>query len=253
MEIPDLRHYRPADDLLWNRKILITGATGGIGRAVTLAFARHGAELVLLGRTAATLEALSGEIVAAGGVDPSMAVMDLAAAQGPAYFDLVSRLTEVHGRLDGLVHLAGILGDRSPIEHYDIGSWHQVMHLNLNAPFILTKLLMPLLLRAGQGSVIFTSSGVGRRGRAYWGAYAVSKFGVEGLTQVLADETSTGKRLRVNAINPGPVRTAMRRAAYPTEDPSKLREPEDVVGPYLFLAGPESVDVTGQSLDCPAA
>jgi NAD(P)-dependent dehydrogenase (short-subunit alcohol dehydrogenase family) len=140
--------------------------------------------------------------------------------------------------------------DRTPIEQYDVGTWHQVMHVNLTAPFVLTQVLMPLLRESPDASVLFTSSGVGRRGKAYWGAYAVSKFGVEGLAQVLADETRGSTRIRVNCINPGATRTRMRRKAYPGEDPGQRPEPAAIMPTYLYLMGPDGAAVTGQSLDC---
>jgi len=246
----DPKTYQARPGLLEGRVILVTGAGAGIGRAAALAFATHGASLVLLGRTASNLESAHDEIVAAGGAAPSIAVMDLARAQGPAYFDLLQQLRDKHGRLDGLLHNAGILGDRAPLEHYDIGTWQLVLHVNLTAPFVMTQVLMPLLKASMDASVIFTSSGVGRRGKAYWGAYAVSKFGIEGLSQVLADETQGATRIRVNCINPGGTRTAMRRKAYPGESPESRPEPGAIMSPYLYLMGPDSAGITGQSFDC---
>ena len=151
--------------------------------------------------------------------------------------------------LDGLVHNAGILGSRSPIQHHDVAEWQRVLHVNLTAPFILCRCLLPLLLQSGDASVIFTSSGVGRTGKAYWGAYAVSKFGIEGLNQVLAEEMGGKPSIRVNAVNPGPTRTAMRAAAYPAEDPLQLKTPEEILGVYLYLLGGESRGVSGRSFD----
>jgi len=246
----DLAGYSPAPDLLKDRVVLVTGAGDGIGRAVSLSYARHGATVVLLGRTVSKLESLHDEILAAGGPPPGIAPMDLAKALAPEYLALKDSLESEYGCLHGLLHNAGILGDRSPLEQYDIGVWHEVLHINLTAPFVLTQVLFPLLAASGDASVIFTSSGVGRRGRAFWGAYAVSKFGIEGLSQVLADETENGGKIRANCINPGATRTAMRRQAYPAEDPRTLAAPEDILGPYLYLMGPDSRGVTGQSIDC---
>jgi NAD(P)-dependent dehydrogenase (short-subunit alcohol dehydrogenase family) len=124
------------------------------------------------------------------------------------------------------------------------------MHLNLNVPFILTKVLLPALRKSADASVVFTSSGVGRQGRAYWGAYAVSKFGIEGLSQTLADELKTEALIRVNCVNPGGTRTNMRAAAYPGEDPASRPDPASLMGPYLWLLGPASRGVTGHSIDC---
>jgi NAD(P)-dependent dehydrogenase (short-subunit alcohol dehydrogenase family) len=246
----DLRHYSPPPDLLRDRVILVTGAGDGIGRAAATAFAAHGATVIVLGRTRRKLESVHDEIVSVGRLQPAIAVLDLAKAQGPAYFDLRDQIQAQFGRLDGLLHNAAMLGDRAPIEHYDIGVWHQVLHLNLTAPFVLTQVLMPLLRQSADASVLFTTSGVGRRGRAFWGAYAVSKFAVEGLSQVFADETRDATRIRVNCINPGAARTAMRARAYPAEDPQRLPHPTELMGPYLYLMGPDGRDVTGQSIDC---
>jgi NAD(P)-dependent dehydrogenase (short-subunit alcohol dehydrogenase family) len=245
--------YEPAADLLRDRVILVTGAGAGIGRVAATAFARHGARLIALGRTSRKLETLHDEIVAGGGERPALAVIDLAKAQGPAYFDLAERIRTEYGRLDGLLHNAGILGELSPIEHHDIGLWQEVLHVNLTAPFVLTRTLMPLLRESQDASVIFTSSGVGRRGRAFWGAYAVSKFAIEGLAQVLADETRDTTRIRVNCINPGGTRTQMRRSAFPAEDAAALPAPETLMPTYLYLMGPDSAGITGQSLDCQRA
>jgi NAD(P)-dependent dehydrogenase (short-subunit alcohol dehydrogenase family) len=244
----DPNNYAPRSDLLADRVILVTGAGAGIGRAVAKAFAAHGATVGLLGRTLKKLETLYDEIIADGHPRPSIAQIDLAKADGPEYFQLADSIGEEFGRLDGIVHNAGILGLRSPIEHYDVKTWSEVMHINLTVPFVMTQTLLPLLRASEDPSVIFTSSGVGRKGRAYWGAYAVSKFGTEGLSQVLADELS-GTPVRVNCINPGRTRTAMRAAAYPGEDPKTVLAPEDIMATYLYLIGPDSQDVSGQSLD----
>ena len=240
--------YQPAADVLRDRVILVTGAGDGLGRAAAHAFARHGASVILLGRTVRKLEQVYDEILAAGGPEPVIVTLDLARAHGPDYSQLAEQIDSNFGRLDGLLHNAAMLGERAPIDYYDIGIWHQVMHLDLNVPFILTQTLLPLLRKAADPSVVFTSSSVGRRGRAYWGAYAVAKAGIENLSQVLADENEG--RLRVNSINPGASRTRMRREAYPGEDPETRPEPATLMGPYLYLIGPASHGVTGQSIDC---
>lgn len=245
--IPD--GYAPRADLLAERVILVTGAGDGIGRAVSLALASHGATVVLLGRTTRKLEAVYDEILAAGGPTPAIYPMDLEGATPDDHHDLAENVGSQLGRLDGLLHNAGLLGTLTPIEHYDPVEWLRVIQVNLNAPFILTQACLPLLKRAPDASILFTSSGVGRRGRAYWGAYCVSKFGVEGLMQVLADELEANSTVRVNSLNPGRVRTAMRAAAYPAENPDLLLTPADIVTPYLYLMGPDSVGVRGQALD----
>jgi NAD(P)-dependent dehydrogenase (short-subunit alcohol dehydrogenase family) len=240
------RDYRARPDLLTGRVILVTGATSGIGRAVATDLVRHGATVLLHGRNARRLQALYEELCKLG-PEPAVAQLDLERAQGPEYQALTDEIEKRYGRLDGLLHNAAILGDRSPIEHYDIGLWQRVLHVNVTAPFILTRCLLPLLRSSTDASLVFTSSGVGRRGRAYWGAYAVSKFGVEGLADVLADELENTP-VRVNVINPGGTRTGMRARAYPGEDPNSLPTPESVTYAYLYLLGPDSRGVNGQRL-----
>lgn len=245
----DHKTYEPPAGLLADRIILVTGASDGIGKALALAAARLGARVILHGRSVKKLEAVHDAIEALDGAPrPSIAVMDLLKAESVSYESLAQSLESEFGRLDGLVHNAGILGDRYSIQQYDAVTWQQVMHVNVTAAFALTQVCLPLLLAAPDPSVIFTSSGVGREGRAYWGAYAVSKFAIEGLSQVLAAEHAEGK-LRANCVNPGATRTAMRLAAYPAENRDKLKTPEEVLAPYLFLLGPDSRGVTGRSLD----
>ncbi|HEX5418653.1 MAG TPA: YciK family oxidoreductase [Gammaproteobacteria bacterium] len=242
-----MHNYSPPKNLLEDRVILVTGATRGIGRAVAADCARHRATVLLHGRDEKALQSLYEELRELG-PEPAVAQLDLERAQGPAYQQLIDEIEKRYGRLDGLVHNAAILGERSPIEYYDIGVWQRVMHINVNAGFILTRCLLPLLRESADASVLFTSSGVGHKGRAYWGAYAVSKFAVEGMTQVLADEMEKTS-VRVNCINPGPVRTRMRAQAFPAEDPQTLRTPEELTGAYLYLLGPDSKGVSGQRID----
>jgi NAD(P)-dependent dehydrogenase (short-subunit alcohol dehydrogenase family) len=240
--------YQPVSDTLAGRVILVTGATAGIGRAVARALVIHGATAVLHGRNEKKLQALYEELLPLG-PEPAVAQIDLERAQGPDYQALTDAIEERYGRLDGLLHNAGILGDRSPVEHYDIGLWQRVIHVNLNTAFILTRCLLPLMRQSQDASLLFTTSGVGHRGRAFWGAYCVSKFGTEGLTEVLADELENST-IRVNCINPGATRTNMRRRAYPAEDPRTLRAPEDITTPYVYLLGPDSRGVNGCRLEC---
>ncbi len=255
LEAAEIRRYVPPPELLRGRVIAITGAGDGIGRALALGAARLGAQVVLVGRTVRRLEAVEAEIAALAqpGVpraEASIAPLDLEKALAGDYDRLAAAVSERYGRLDGLVHNAAMLGALAPIEHADMRNWCKVLHVNLTAAFALTQVLLPALRASDDASVIFTSSSVGRRGRANWGAYAVSKFGIEGLSQVLADELTGNSAVRVNTLNPGPTRTRLRRQAYPAENTELLALPESVVGPYLWLLGPASRGVTGQSLDC---
>jgi len=245
----DPRTHSARPDELAGRVIAITGASSGIGRAVALACARVGAEVILVGRNARKLEAVHTEIETAGGPSPTIAVLDLEKAIASDYDQLAAAVLERFGRLDGLLHNAGILGTLSPIEHHDVPTWCRVMHINVTAAFALTQVLLPVLKRSQDASVLFTSSSVGRQGRAYWGAYAVSKFATEGLMQVLGSELENITSIRVNSLNPGRARTMMRRQAYPAEDLNTLPMPETLTGPYIALLGPASRGVTGKTFD----
>lgn len=245
----DPRTYTYADDILRDRIILITGASDGIGKALALHAASLGAQVILHGRSVAKLEKLYDAIEETESAPrPSIAVMDLESANAESYTTLAQSIESEFGRLDGLVLNASILGERYSIEQYDAVLWQKVMHVNVTSVFAMTQVFLPLLQKSEDPSVIFTSSGVGRTGRAHWGAYAVSKFATEGLSQVLADEHRHGK-LRSNCINPGATRTNMRLAAYPAEDRDALKRPEEILAPYIYLLGPDSRGITGESFD----
>jgi len=245
----DHRVYTYPQDILRDRIILITGASNGIGRALALHVGSLGAQVILHGRNVSKLEKVYDEIEAMDDTPrPSIAILDLASADSDAYRSLADGLENEFGRLDGLVLNASILGDRFSIEQYDAAKWQQVMHVNVTSAFALAQVCLPMLKQSVDASVIFTSSGVGRTGRAFWGAYAVSKFATEGLSQVLADE-HRHSAIRVNCINPGATRTDMRLEAFPGEDRDVLKGPEDLLATYIYLLGPDSLEVTGQSLD----
>jgi NAD(P)-dependent dehydrogenase (short-subunit alcohol dehydrogenase family) len=236
-------------DELSGRVIAITGPTRGIGQAVALACARHGATIVLVGRDVKRLEAVHAQIEAAGAPEATIAPFDLEKAVASDYDDLASALLERYGRLDGLVHNASLLGMLAPIDHYDVPTWYRVMHVNVTAAFALTHVLLPVLRRSDDASILFTSSGVGRKPRAFWGAYSVSKCAIEGLSEILAQELENVSHVRVNTINPGATRTSMRLQAYPSENPATVTPPEEIVGPYVALLGPASRGITGQRFD----
>jgi len=225
---------------------MVTGAGSGIGRAVALALATAGAQVILLGRTVRKLEAVHAEIEKLGAPEASIVPLDLERALAADYEAVAAAIEQRYGRLDGLLHNAALLGALTPIEQYDVPLFMRVMHVNVTAEFVLTRQLLPLLRASKDAAVLFTSSGVGNRGRAYWGAYSISKFAVEGMAQVLAHELEGTSQVRVNIIDPGKVRTTMRRAAYPSEDIETLPTPESITAPYLALLGPASRGVTGQ-------
>lgn len=242
-------NYTPPENLLQDRVILVTGAGDGIGRAAAKTFAAYGATVILLGRTIRKLEAVYDEIVQAKHPQPAIYPMNLEGASPKDYEDFAEIIHKEFGHLDGILHNASMLGRLTPLEHYDINQWYQVMQINVNAPYMLTRACLNLLKQSGDASVVFTSSSVGRKGRAYWGAYAVSKFAVEGLMQVLADELEQNTSIRVNSLNPGKTRTKMRSDAYPGEDPNTLPTPDEIMNMYLYLMGADSRGVHGQALD----
>ncbi|MBC8518956.1 MAG: YciK family oxidoreductase [Gammaproteobacteria bacterium] len=242
------KNYTPKPDLLDGRTILVTGAGDGIGRAAAETFAAHGATVLLVGRTLFRLEDTYDAIVSAGDPQPYIFQIDFAQATEDDFKGLARGIGQEIGKLDGLLHNAAHLGDLSPIEHFTLKQWERVFQVNVTAEFLLTKHSLPLLRESNDASIIFTSSGVGKTGRAYWGAYAASKFANEGMSQILADELEQDE-IRVNTIDPGVARTVMRAKAFPGENPNNNPKPEELMGAYLYLMGPDSNGVTGQRLD----
>ena len=240
--------YQAPQNLLAHKVILVTGAGDGIGRVAATTFASHGATVVLLGKTTAKLEQVYDEIMALGAPEPGIAPMDLATASSEDIKQLAEVLDSTYGRLDGLLHNAAMLGDRIPVEHYDINQWMTVMQVNFNAVFMLTRLLLPLLRQAPAASLLFTSSSVGAAPKAYWGPYAVSKYAMEGLAKLLAEELDNTSAIRVNIINPGATRTSMRAKAYPNENPANLKTATSLMPLYLYLMGDDSSAVNGETL-----
>ncbi|EEE0583301.1 YciK family oxidoreductase [Salmonella enterica subsp. enterica serovar Bredeney] len=241
-------HYQPKQDLLQNRIILVTGASDGIGREAALTYARYGATVILLGRNEEKLRRVAQHIADEQHVQPQWFTLDLLTCTAEECRQVADRIAAHYPRLDGVPHNAGLLGEIGPMSEQDPQIWQDVMQVNVNATFMLTQALLPLLLKSDAGSLVFTSSSVGRQGRANWGAYATSKFATEGMMQVLADEYQN-RSLRVNCINPGGTRTGMRASAFPTEDPQKLKTPADIMPLYLWLMGDDSRRKTGMTFD----
>lgn len=241
-------HYQAPADLLADRNILVSGAGDGIGRTAAKTYAAHGATVILLGRTTEELEQVHDDILAAGHPQPIIFELDMSKAESGSYSILNDSILTELGCLHGLLNDAGVLGERTTIEFADGQAWREVMEVNITAQMLLTQALLPSLREAKSASIVFTSSGVGRSGRAYWGAYAVSKFATEGLMQVLADELENTSNIRVNSLNPGGTRTAMRATAYPAENPASLPTPADIMPAYLYLMGDDSADLNGQAL-----
>jgi len=243
-----MTRFEPSDNCLKDKVILVTGAGAGIGREAAIHYAKYGATVILLGRTTEKLEQVYDEIEALGAPQPAIIPMDLQHLSEEHAQQIADKIEQEFGKLDGLLNNASILGTLTAIEQYSYDTWQQVMQVNVNSVFLLTKHLIPVLRKADQSSVIFTSSGVGNQGRAYWGAYSVSKFATEGLAQVLADELE-GTSVRINTINPGATRTAMRGKAFPGENPNDLKTPEALMPLYIYLMADDSLDIHNQRFD----
>lgn len=244
MKIPD--NWQPKKGLLDKRVILITGAATGIGAAAAKRCAATGATVILLDKIVRGLEQVYDDIESAGGAQPAIYPMNLEGATEKDYVDLADTIEREFGQLDGLLHNAAMLGALVPMAHFESELWYKIMQINLNAPFLMTRACLELLMKSSDASVVFNSDAVGRRGKAYWGAYGVSKAGLENMMQILADEMETNTSVRFNSYDPGPVATAMRTIAYPGEMPGKTAQPDQVVGPLLYLLSGDSKGVTGK-------
>ncbi|MCK6262076.1 YciK family oxidoreductase [Vibrio sp. ZSDE26] len=241
-------NYSVSADALKNKVILVTGAGAGIGKQAAMSFAEHGATVILLGRTVKKLEQTYDQIVEAGFAQPAIVPLDMKGATKQHYIDMAETIQGQFGRLDGVLHNASLLGVISPFDQIGEDTFDEVMQVNVKAQFLMTQALLPLLHKSDDARVTFTSSTVGHVGRAYWGAYAISKFATEGMMQVLADEVSDSS-IRVNAINPGGTRTGMRAKAFPAEDVELLKTPKDIMPLYLYLMAPEGKELHGQCID----
>ncbi len=242
-----MHNYQAPSNLLQDRVILVTGAGSGIGRTMSIAFATHGATVVLLSKTLPNLESVYDEIESLGAPTPAIYPMHLEGATSHDYDELAEKLEESFGHLDGILHNAAINPYLSRIKDYDPQDWMKVMQVNANAPFFITQACLPLLLKANDASVIFTSDSVAHKAKAYWGAYAASKFAQEGLMQSLAEELEHTP-VRVNSIDPGPTRTNMRKTIFPGEDINQIKPPETLIPLYLWLMGSDSKNTNGQAL-----
>ena len=238
------------EQILKDRIILVTGAGYGIGREAALTFARAGATVLLLGRTQEALNDTYDMIEAEGLPQAAVLPFDLEEKQEEPFIQLAALIEQNFGHLDGVLLNAAVLGQRTMLTNYHWDTWQKVMQINVNGQFALMKHLIPLLDQApADAAVIFTTSTVGHEGRAYWGAYSVSKFATEGLMQVMAQELENTSQIRVNCINPGATRTGMRAAAYPAENPITVTEAKSIMPLYLKLMSPESIGMNGQCID----
>lgn len=247
-----MKNYLPRLDLLAGRVILVTGASSGLGRAASLAFARHGATVALLARNEAKLEAVYDAILAAGGPEPAMFPYDLAAADDRSLETLAGTLAHHLKRLDGLLHSAHQFYSLTPLHLQTTEQWQTLMRVNLIAPFALTRACLPLLRQAPDASVVFTGETHGHQPSAYWGGYAVAKSGLETLTRIWADELSADENLRINTLIPGQVATTLRSRTHPGLAPETIPGIDDLMPWYLYLMGLDSRSVRGQIVECQA-
>jgi NAD(P)-dependent dehydrogenase (short-subunit alcohol dehydrogenase family) len=244
-------NYIPKSNYLRGKVILVTGAGAGIGKEAALQYARYGASVILLGKTDKKLESVYDQILAEGGSEPAIVPLDLLGATPNHYSGLAGSIEDQFGQLDGLLHNAAILSQLRPFAQISVEDWQAVMQVNVNSQFYLTQALLPLLKKSQSASVIFTTSSVGLKGRAYWGPYAISKFATQGMMEVLADEYENSS-MRFNCLNPGGTRTAMRASAFPAEDASLLKTPSDIMSYYLYLMDGELSTERGMTLHAQA-
>ena len=235
------------DGELKNKVILVTGANRGFGLAITMSLSKAGATVIMLGRDLGSLEYAYDAVVDAGYNEPILYPLDLEGATPENYQELQDNILDKFEKLDGLIHNAAILGAQMPIEQYDIKLWYSTLQINLSAPFMLTQFLIPALSKSEDARILFLSSSVGRKAKAYWGAYSVSKFGIEGFAKTLSEELEK-TNISVNTINPGKLRTEMRRTAYPAEDSSTVPMPEDKSAAIVYLLSSLSPKMNGEQL-----
>ena len=249
MIIKDITKINFPSNLLKGKTIVISGSGSGIGRQVAKSFSKFGADLILFSKSEEKLESLFDELNKDYSNNVIIQPLDLETAEEKDYEKIFRAISDDYPKIDGLLNNAGILGEKKSLEQYSYVSWKNVLKVNLDASFLMTKSLMPLLRKSDNSSIIFTSSGVGRKGRAYWGAYSISKFATEAMMQILSEELQNTSRVRVNCINPGAVRTKMRESAYPAENPKKNPPPIEIIEAYLYLMSDMSLEINGQSID----
>lgn len=245
-----MKNYIPAPDLLKNRVILVTGASSGLGRVASLAYARHGATVALLARDDTKLEAVYDEIIEAGWPEPAMFPFDLAVADDHGLETLAGVIGHHLKHLDGILHSAHAFTHLSPLPLQTLDEWQMLFKVNLIAPFALTRACLPYLQAAADASVIFTGDTHGHRPTAYWGGYAVAKSGLETLTKIWSEELEQNSRIRMNTLIPGPIATTLQARTHPGQLAEAVASASSLIPHYLYLMGPDSALVRGQTLEC---
>lgn len=231
----DWKNYQTSKDSFLGKVIMVTGAADGIGKAVTIALAEHGATVLMLDKKSRHLEKLFDEIVQRDYQEPIILPVDLMEVTPESATELAQAIHDDIGHLDGLLHNAAELGSPSPLDQYDMEYWNAVMHTNLQAPYFLTRALLPLLKQDYTSNVLFTTADVGRQAAAYWGAYSIAYAGLEAQMTIWAEELEAVSNIKVNSIDPGPVRTSFRRRSHPGESQESLSSPNSITPAYLKL------------------
>ena len=242
------RNHQPAEDLLADQVVLVTGAAAGLGRALAETCAAHGATVVLLDKDLRALETVYDAIEAAGNPQPALYPLNLEGVGQAEYLEMASALDREFGRVDAVIHNAAMLGELAPLSQYEPDLWARVLHVNVNAPFLLNQALLGLLERSRRGRIVFMSDQAGRRGRPFWGAYGVSKFAQEGMMETQAAEISLRSSVRVMSVDPGVVNTALRRQCFPGEDSNALPQPWEVAPALLYPLGVKGDALQGAKL-----
>lgn len=243
-------NFKPQANCLKDKIILITGTGDGIGATAAKTFAKYGATIILLSKTEKKIVGIYDEIVNAGHPQPAIIPLNLEDAGAEDYAGLAHSIESEFGHLDGLIHNAAMFEGLSPITQFDNTLWDRIVKVNLHAPFLLSQAMIPLLNKSKSSSMLFTSSGVAHKGRAYWNAYGVTKAATDNLMEMLADELELNTPIRVNSIDPGRVRTRMRALAFPGEDPMSVPAAEDIMNAYIYLMSDESKDINGKIISC---
>ena len=230
--------------MMEGKTILITGANRGIGKSLAKNFSNIGANVILLGKNEDSLNEVYDEIISCTKTKPLIIESDLNLLDLDGAHQIKKAIVNQYGVLDGLIYNAAKLGKMTSIEDYEDGLWKEIINTNLNSSFLIYKELIPILKAAPSGRIIFTSSGVAEAGKAYWGAYSVSKFAVKGLAEVIRDELDSTSNIKVFNYDPGATKTSMRASAYPGEDPNNLKDPDKLFGDYLWFFSEESQNST---------
>ena len=227
-------------DHLKDKNILITGASKGIGRSLAVNLSKHKANVILLARNEDLLDSLYDEIKEKYNTNPMIIGCDLSQFEEDKAQEIANVVSKNYKCLDALINNASILKKMSSVNDYDLKSWKKVLNVNLTSAFLLSKYLMPLMMDSKLPRIIFTSSGVANKGKAYWGAYSVSKAGIKNLSEILNDELNSLTNFKVFNFNPKETRTEMRALAYPAENPSSVKTPDELINYYLWMLSERS-------------